>query len=45
MTSEQNKSIEKFREKPGYVCAYFLFTTILFFYIKDLLRESEIIIK
>ncbi len=31
MIFEQDKSIEKFGEKAGYVFSYFLFTTILFF--------------
>jgi len=31
MIFEQNNSIERFGEKIGYVFAYFLFTTILFF--------------
>lgn len=31
MIFEQNISIEKFGEKVGYIVAYFLFTTILFF--------------
>lgn len=31
MIFEQSKSTEKFSEKIGYIVAYFLFTTILFF--------------
>lgn len=31
MFFEESKSIEKFGEKIGYIVAYFLFTTILFF--------------
>ncbi len=31
MIFEQNNSIERFGEKIGYVFAYFLFTTVLFF--------------
>ncbi len=31
MDFEQNKAVEKLGERVGYVFAYFLFTTILFF--------------
>ena len=31
MIFEQNKSIEKFGQRTGYIFSYFLFTTILFF--------------
>ena len=34
MLFEQDKSTEKFSEKIGYIFAYFLFTTILFFILK-----------
>lgn len=30
MIFEQNKGVEKFGEKVGYIFAYFFFTTILF---------------
>ncbi|MBW2990836.1 hypothetical protein KY348_03960 [Candidatus Woesearchaeota archaeon] len=31
MIFEENKGVEKFSERIGFVFAYFLFTTILFF--------------
>ncbi len=31
MLFEQNKSLQKFGEKIGFIFSYFLFTTILFF--------------
>jgi hypothetical protein len=31
MIFEQEKTLEKYGEKAGYVFAYFLFTTVLFF--------------
>ncbi len=34
MLFEQNNSIERFGEKIGYIFAYFLFTTILFFILR-----------
>lgn len=34
MVFEQNNSIKRFGEKIGYVFAYFLFTTTLFFILK-----------
>jgi len=34
MLFEQNNNIEKFGKKIGYIFAYFLFTTILFFILR-----------
>ncbi len=40
MRFEENKFLEKFGQKVGYIFSYFLFTTVLFFIIN--LRDSNI---
>jgi hypothetical protein len=41
MIFEQNKTIEKFGKKIGYIFSYFLFTTILFFILTILKKIPE----
>ncbi len=41
MKFEENKSVEKFGEKTGYVFAYFVFTTMLFFILALLKRLPQ----
>jgi len=38
---EQDKSVEKWGEKVGYISSYFLFTTILFFILTLLNKIPE----
>jgi len=41
MIFEQNKPIEKFGQRTGYMFSYFLFTTILFFILTLLGKVPE----
>ena len=41
MNFEENKSVEKYGQKIGYLFAYFLFTTILFFALTFLNKIPE----
>lgn len=42
MNFEKNNSIQKISEKAGFILAYILFTTILFFMLSVIKKETSI---